>query len=231
MCGKTRGDDARKRLELANHTLLIGVRFRGVVLDEARAQAQEGDVVDVETGTALKVLHALNEKTRAGDEHDGNGDLEDDQRIAHARSRRPTRQPLRLEHRDDVRLARLIGGENPEEERRHQGQEERRTEDDAVETELEVDSAAHVTGSVVGRQRVARPRGDEESGGAANQREQDAFRQELPNEPRAAGAQRLPDRNLPATPGSARRSNPDTLAHAVSSTRPTVAVNSVAVCA
>ena len=187
-------------------------------------------MVDVETGTALKVLHALNEKTRAGDEHDGNGDLEDDQRIAQSRSRRPTRQPLRLEHRDDVRLARLIGGENPEEERRHQGQEERRTEDDAVETELEVDSAAHVTGSVVGRQRVARPRGDEESGGAANQREQDAFRQELPNEPRAAPSACRTAISLRRLAPRAR-SNPDTLAHAVSSTRPTVAVSSVAVCA
>ena len=53
-------------------------------------------------------------------------------------------------------------------------------------------------------ERARRPPADDETGGRSKRRQRQPLDQQLPHDPRAAAAQRLPDRDLPAAGGSAR---------------------------
>ena len=158
----------------------------------------------IESGLdALKRNGAADEQARADEQHEGDGELADDQAraqpVAHAAHRGAT--SAFLEDRLHIGARRADRGGQAEEDGARQRDEQREPHDDRVERGLLEARHAVRRG---GDERADSPGREREPRGGGDQREDEALGEELPDHPAATGAERGANRHFPGPRGPAR---------------------------
>ena len=145
--------------------------------------------VAVESGIDLhQLLETAEQQPGADDEHDRERDFSRHQPVAHARPRRPGRRPLPAVLEGDAHdlLAQMQQGRHAEDEAGQNGNH--RGEEDDPPVERDLNRARNAVG--VGREQTAQPaESHRRADSTADQREHDAFGQELPEQPPSTGTE------------------------------------------
>ena len=171
-------------------------RDNGAVLAVFRASGGDlhgENVIRREAGRdGLETHVAADEEAGAGEEHEREGELGDDEEAAQAVARQTqaaaggAAAAGRFEGGIDVHSDRAPGGGDAEEEAGDDGDAEGEGENGAVDLDfLQTGDVAGVDGSYD----VESPLGDEETGGAAHDGEEKALGEQLADDAQAAGAQ------------------------------------------
>ena len=168
-----------------------GAHRSGVaIVDE---QLGHHDVLRLEAGIDREQpLEASDEEAGAREENQGDGDLRDDEPSTQ-RASRPFGLALAQHVASSARE--LQRGDQPERNRRERREARRKGEHSSVDGRLlKANHASGRKGDDAAKRRVR----ERDAGGARDEGEQQALRDQLPDESRAARAERRPDRELAA---------------------------------
>ena len=202
---RTLGDrgvpDARESRHARGRLLVEDLAARGRVAFAAQIEVHHEDAARLESGVGpLGPRQAAEERAGGHEGDERQRDLRDHQHLTQRKEttqssmRRASRHHLVLEDRHDVRLRRLDGGREAEDHAGRHRENGGEGQDTRVNREILPDRQRQL--QIRGDERVEEPVGEQQSEAAAGQREQRAFGDELPYQPKAPRAEREPERDF-----------------------------------
>jgi hypothetical protein len=199
------GAHAREAPRALGEAVDEGGGLADVVPGEAEVDGHECRRIDVEAGGEVRgAREAAKEEARAHEEHDGERDLSDHERLPQpAAARSGSRAAsLVLEGGDEVGATGLESGGEAEEDSGHEREKDGEGEHPAVHAHVEVHRDGK--GRDEAAQRGARPDREREAKPPAEHRHEDTLGQEVPHHARAARPEGEPHRDLAPPGGRAR---------------------------